>query len=164
MPHEQPVDLSNAADSRQMLLDATVQALETMAFFCAQPTNPVDALPPEDAYRVSMDFKGPLAGTVDLIAGRFFGQRLASNALGCGVSDDEAVSRAEDSIRELINVVVGMIMPKLAKSDADVFDLSLPRTDRFDSAADWDQFAGQQDVCLIDAEGEALAIRVSRRA
>jgi hypothetical protein len=163
MQPETPVNLSDSAEARQLMLDATVQALETMAFFCAQSTTPDEALPPENPIEVSMEFSGPINGTVQLVAGRFFGQRLASNALGCGVSDEDAVSRAEDSIRELINVVVGMMMPRLSGNENDVFDLSLPRTDLFDAGAEWEEFSRQPDVCLIDAEGESLVLRVIRK-
>jgi hypothetical protein len=150
-------------DNLESLSNATIQALETMAFFCAEPSTADDALPPENALRVEMDFAGPVSGTVSLVAGKHFGQRLASNALGCGVNDEDAVTRAEDSIRELINIVAGMIMPNFATSPADVFNLSLPRTSEFDLSG-WDELAAGTDACFIDAEGDSLAVTIRRKS
>lgn len=144
---------------KQLLLETTVQSLETMAFFCCEPASP-DALSPEDAISVEMSFKGPQSGTVQVVTSRFFGQRLASNVLCCGVSDPDAIDRAEDSVRELINVVVGALMPRIAQARTDVFALSLPKSRGFDTNSEWDAFAHDDGVCLIDAEGETLGVRL----
>lgn len=146
-------------DIKQLLMETAVGALETMAFFCCEPAT-VDALSPEDAISVEMDFKGPRSGHVQIVTSRFFGQRLASNALCCGVTDPDAVDRAEDSVRELINVVVGALMPRIADRKSDVFNLSLPRSRPFDANLEWEAFANDQGVCLIDAEGETLGLRL----
>lgn len=158
-----PVDLTNPEQAKQLLAETAFAALETMAFFCCEPAQP-DAPWPEDALKVSMSFRGSVNGTVTLLAGKFFGQRLASNALGCGVEDEDAISRAEDSVKELINVVVGMMMPRLARSDADVFDLSLPVSAPFDAATHWNTTIALPGTCAIDAEGDTLAFRVDLNA
>jgi hypothetical protein len=156
-------DLTNPGQTKQLLAETAVAALETMAFFCCDPAQP-DSPWPEDALQVRMSFKGHVSGTVTLLAGRFFGQRLASNALGVGVEDEEAVSRAEDSLKELMNVVVGMMMPRLARSEADVFDLSLPTAEPFDAAWGWNEVAARPDACAIDAEGDTLVFCVNLTA
>lgn len=156
-------DLKNPEQAKQLLASTAVAALETMAFFCCDAAQP-DAPWPEDALQIRMSFKGHVSGTVTLLAGRFFGQRLASNALGVGVEDDEAVSRAEDSLKELMNVVVGMMMPRLARTEADVFDLSLPTAEAFDAAWGWNDVAERPDACAIDAEGDTLLFCVNLTA
>lgn len=145
--------------TRQLLQDTMVTSLETMAFFCCEPAQG-DALSPEDAISVEMKYTGPTTGVVQIVASRFFGQRLASNVLCCGVTDEDAVSRAEDSIRELINVVVGALMPRIAHDKRDVYNLSLPTARAFDTATEWDGFAKDPSACFIDAEGETLALRL----
>ncbi len=161
LPEATPsIDLSNHEQAKQLLAETTFAALETMAFFCCEPAQP-DAPWPEDALQIRMHFRGHVSGTVTLLAGKFFGQRLASNALGCGVEDEDAVSRADDSLKELMNVVVGMMMPRLARSDADVFDLSLPSADPFDAAWGWNDVAARPDACAIDAEGDTLVLCVT---
>lgn len=144
---------------KQLLMDTTVASLETMAFFSAEPAGP-DPLSPDDALCVEMGFKGPQSGTVQVVASRFFGQRLASNVLCCDVNDADAIERAEDSLRELINVVVGALMPRIAQNKSDVFNLTLPAARTFDTNVEWDEFSRGQDVCLIDAEGETLGLRL----
>lgn len=151
--------MTDQTDIKQMLMETTVSSLETMAFFCCEPAAD-DALSPDDALCIEMGFKGPRSGTIQVVASRFFGQRLASNVLGCGVTDADAVERAEDSLRELINVVVGALMPRIAANKSDVFDLSLPSARPFDCNNEWDEFSRGEDVCLIDAEGETLGLRL----
>lgn len=151
--------MSEPTDIKQLLLETTVQSLETMAFFCCEPAT-ADALSPEDAISVEMSFKGPRSGTVQVVTSRYFGQRLASNVLCCGVADQDAVDRAEDSVRELINVVVGALMPRLAEKKSDVFNLTLPSSRPFDPNTEWEPFAQDEGVCLIDAEGETLGLRL----
>jgi hypothetical protein len=151
--------MTDSTTIKQLLLETTVGSLETMAFFCCEPASE-DALSPEDAVSVEMVFKGPQSGTVQIVASKFFGQRLASNALCCGVTDPDAIERAEDSIRELINVVVGALMPRIAEKKSDVFSLSLPSARAFDSNAEWEAFAHGEGVCLIDAEGETVGLRL----
>lgn len=148
-----------ATDIKQLLLETTTAALETMAFFCAEPAGP-DASPPQGAISVEMDFKGPQSGTVEVVASRFFGQRLASSALCCGETDPDAIEHAEDSIRELINVIVGALMPRIATNKGDVFALSIPRSRAFDTAVEWQSFIASENVCLIDAEGETVSLRL----
>ncbi len=155
--------MSEVTNIKQLLMETTVASLETMAFFCCEPATD-EALSPEDAISVEMHFKGPQCGTVQIVASKFFGQRLASNALCCGVTDQEAVERAEDSVRELINVVVGALMPRIAKTRGDVFNLSLPSSRAFDSTTEWDSFSRDANACLIDAEGETVGLRLKQAA
>jgi chemotaxis protein CheY-P-specific phosphatase CheC len=159
MQLEQNTVLTDAEQTKALLTETTMSALETMAFFCCEPASP-DNPWPEQAVKFTMSFKGPQSGVVELVAGRFFGQRLASNALGCGVTDDEAVERATDSIQELINIVVGMMMPRLASSPGDVFDLGLPVMTEFDSATNWNDFLASFGATAIDAEGDTIALRI----
>ncbi|MFT3785582.1 MAG: hypothetical protein QM770_05385 [Tepidisphaeraceae bacterium] len=154
-----PIDPHQSEPAKQLLMEMTVAALETMAFFCAEPAQP-DAPWPDDAVQIRMSFKGHVSGKVTLTAGRFFGQRLASNALGCGVQDEEAVERAQDSLQELLNVTVGMMMPRFARSDADIFDLGLPQTTPFDGAIGWAGLAASPGTAVIDAEGDTIALHI----
>jgi len=162
MPLETTIDLRDPQHSTQLLFESTVTALETMAFFCCEPA-PKDALWPEDALAITMGFSGHISGTVEFVAGRSFGRRLAANALGLDENDPDAVDRGDDSLRELLNVVVGMMMPRIARNPGDQFDLSLPQTRSFDPA-EWDNIVASNGVCLIDAEGETLALRILETA
>jgi Chemotaxis phosphatase CheX len=155
---EARVDLSNAEEVKQLLAEMTTSAMQTMAFFCTEPTD-ASALAPEDSVLISMGFSGSSSGTVEFVAGKFFGQRLASNALGCGPTDEEALTQCDDSIRELVNVVVGMMMPRLAHTPGELFALTLPSTRSFDEN-EWDDFVAQSTAAVLDAEGDTIAIRV----
>jgi len=154
------VDCSDAARVALLLQETVVTAMETMAFFCTEPAGK-SALSPEGAVRVSMSFSGSVSGTVELVAGKFFGNRMASNALGCGPTDEEACSQSADSIRELLNVVVGMMMPQLAQHEVELFSLSLPIEKPFEES-EWEEFVQSATVAILDAEGETIALRLIR--
>jgi len=157
---EPRVELTCPESVKGLLEEKTIGALQTMAFFCTDPTDS-GALSPEDAVLISMGFTGTSSGTVELVAGKYFGQRLASNALGCGPTDEEALTQADDSIRELVNVVVGMMMPRLAIEPGELFALTLPSTRAFEEG-EWESFIAGPGVAILDAEGDTLALRIIR--
>lgn len=136
------------------LAETLCQTLETMAFVCPEPCPP-DVPAPGEPVRVSMGFRGPITGTVCLVVDRAFGRHLASNVLEPG---EEVETKVDDTLRELINVVVGALMPRLARSENDVFNLTLPKVEPFDPK-NWADFA-QHSARVFDADGFNLAIRV----
>lgn len=136
------------------LAETLSQTLETMAFVCPEPC-PTDVPAPGEPVRVSMGFRGPITGTISLAVDRAFGRHLASNLLEPG---EDVEAKVDDTLRELINVVVGALMPRLVRSENDVFDLTLPKVEPFDPRH-WADFA-KHGARMFDADGFNMAIRV----
>jgi hypothetical protein len=140
-------------------LTATLnESLELMAFCCAMPAGP-DAPCPEDAMLLAMSFRGPFAGRVEVVVGRPFGRHLAASMLALGADDPEICERGDDCLRELLNVVVGALMPRIAADPGDVFDLTLPLNCEFATEM-WRSFTRTAETVILDADGFTVAARV----
>lgn len=140
------------------VVETFVQTLDMMAFIPSEPVDAALATPPSDALLVSLSFSGPTSGRLELVASREFARLLAANVVGEEPDDPEAERKAEDSIKELINVAAGAMMPQIAESENDVFSLSLPSLDHFDVEAGWRQFADHAFV--LNADGQTIALRL----
>ncbi len=142
----------------QVILETVSQTLETMAFICVEPIT--EAAVPDEPLCLSMKFDGPSRGAVEMVASRNLGRRLASEVLMVEADDPEFESRAEDALREILNVVVGAMMPHLARSPGDVFNLGLPETADFDPNR-WSLFTDPHKACLLDAETQPIGFRIA---
>lgn len=144
----------------QSLFETLSQSLETMAFVMADPLSaPADA--PGEPLVVSLSFTGPHSGTIDIVAGREFAMMLAANVLGTDPSDHDAQEKADDCMKELVNVVGGALMPRIATSNTDVFKLSLPTTRPLDVETEWPRLCADQATQLANADGHVIAARIA---
>ena len=139
-------------------VETFVQTLDTMAFIPSEPIDVALAEPPNDAVLVTLSFTGPTSGTLELVASRQFARLLAANVVGEEPDDPDAERKAEDSIKELINVAAGAMMPQIADSENDVFSLSLPTLQRFNTERNWREFADHAFV--LNADGQTIALRL----
>jgi chemotaxis protein CheY-P-specific phosphatase CheC len=146
----------------ESLLRTLVDALDTMAFIASEPTDPSAVACPELPVRVTMHFGGPINGTVELVTAAFFGRYVAANVIGSTPDDPEAAERAPDALKEVVNVVVGALMPRIARSPDDLFTLSIPELDDFDPSG-WTQFVSGEQTFVAMADGYTVAVRMTTR-
>jgi len=122
-----------------IVTQALSEALETMAFLTILPIDE-DLLPPEDTILAEMSFTGPKSGTVQILAGPDFAKILAENI---GALDEVKDEYAFDALKELANVICGLVLPMIASSQTDVFDVTVPAIKSGDDAPKWDQFVDE---------------------
>jgi chemotaxis protein CheY-P-specific phosphatase CheC len=141
------------------VVETLIEALDTMAFIASEPI--VEPTPcPQEPLLVRMSYSGTRSGQVLIIAPRAFGLLLAANVLGTEPDDPEAQARADDALKELLNVTVGAMMPRLAENEQDVFTLSLPELDPFDPSGWPAEVSGEWTVLNSDGHTLAVAHRV----
>ena len=146
--------------SDNILVESITEALETMAFMMVMP--PEEELPvPEQSIRVDMNFTGPVRGKVELMAGLDFTWNMAANVMGLDPDDEEAKSKGTDAFKELVNTVCGVLLPKLASSPKDIFDVSIPNAQTFETTDDWNNFITQSDVRVLDVDCQPVAVRLT---
>jgi hypothetical protein len=144
---------------KDALAETIMQSLETMAFIMAEPiSGPVD--PPIQPIAASMSFAGPQRGRVEIIASREFSLILAANVLGTDPADADAHEKADDCMKELVNVVGGAMMPRIAGRPDEQYKLSLPVLRSFDLEHDWPNMAAFGRCQLFNADGHILAARI----
>ena len=143
-----------------ILTVAVTETLETMAFSAVAPLQE-ETLLPEEGVVVEIHFKGPLCGTLQLWGGKELGRNLAE-CIGCLDETDE--QSAWDAWQEICNVVCGLVLPRLASSAADVFDITVPRIICDATLPSWDAFTARSEVAVFDVEGHALAAHLDMKS
>ena len=142
-----------------VLVETFSQALETMAFMMAMP--PEDELPvPDKSVLVHMDFTGPISGRAEILAGMELIEMVAANIMGLEPDDPDAQGKSLDAFKELLNTTCGVLLPKLASSPADIFDVTIPQANIFDNAEQWENYIKQPDVTILDVDFSPIAVRL----
>jgi CheY-specific phosphatase CheX len=144
-------------DTESLLIDSLEQALEKMAFLTiVSPEEDIAA--PEETILAEISFTGPQKGTIQILAGLDLCKILAKNIAALTDANGEA---CYDALKELSNVTCGLIVPKLAFSQADIFDLTIPTIKNEGNCPSWNEFIEQPDTCILDIEGYLVAARLT---
>jgi CheY-specific phosphatase CheX len=139
-----------------ILTDSLAQALETMAFLTIMPLEE-DIAPPEKVVLAEISFTGPKNGTIQILAGVDFCRILAENIGALTEVSDET---CYDALKELSNVTSGLLLPILAYSKADVFDITIPTIKKGDDSPKWNVFVEQPKTSILNIEGYLVATRL----
>ncbi len=143
-------------DTTNIVTEAISQALEKMAFLDAEAFDE-ESEAPSVIITADIDFSGPVNGTIRMVAGVDFAQTLAENISGMFDLTEE---QCADAVKELVNVTCGLVLPMIASSEADVFDLTVPHLAKSEDRMDWDDFVSQDEVTVLNVEGYAVATRL----
>ncbi len=144
----------SAIDTQNVVSVAVTQALEKMAFLMAIPFEETPPTP-EVVIMSEIEFAGPVSGRIRAAAGLDFATSLALNISG---QDELTEEECADAMKELVNVTCGLVLPLIAGSPADVFDLSVPHLTRHEDRVQWDEFIGRETVTVLNVEEWPLAI------
>ncbi len=142
---------------------ALTEVAETMAFLCAIPVAEDDAAqvsPPTDAVRLDMSFSGPMSGRVEVVAPEALGAMILESML-CADAVDTQQAR-HDALLELMNMTCGALFHNASSELGATFNIGLPQLQPFDATENWAAFTAQAGVSILDIDGLAVAIRVSR--
>jgi len=139
-----------------ILTDSLAQALETMAFLTNMPLEE-DTAAPEKTILAEISFAGPKNGTIQILAGLDLCRILAENIGALTEVNDET---CYDALKELSNVTCGLLLPMLASSQTDVFDVTVPAVKTGDDSPRWDEFVEQPNSCILNIEGFLVATRL----
>jgi len=147
--------------SEKILTESICEALETMAFMMVMPPEEEPASPSESIH-ATMDFVGPTSGTIEIVIATEFAPMLAANVMGIDPDDDQARNNGPDAVKELLNTICGLVLPKLAESPADAFDVTIPSAASFSLPDEWEKFIAQSGAIVLDVDGiTALAARLA---
>lgn len=146
----------SAINTLNVVTEAMTQALEKMAFMMIMPFDEEPEVP-HVVIMSEINFSGPISGTLRAAAGIEFAQVLAENISSqAELTEEECI----DAMKELVNVTCGLVLPMIAASGADVFDLTVPHLTRHEDRLHWDDFVSQDDVTVLNVEGYPLATRL----
>ena len=143
-------------DTACIVSEAITQALEKMAFldavvYIGEPEIPSVSITAE------IEFTGPVSGAVRTIAGVDFAKTLAENVSGLPeLTEQECI----DAMKELVNVTCGLVLPMLADSQDDVFDVTVPHLTGSKERIYWQEFVESIDAVVLDVEGFSVATKL----
>ena len=143
-------------ETKQVLVDSLEQTLETMAFLTIEPLEE-DMCAPEKPVLAEISFSGPKSGTIQILAGLDFCRILAENI---GALTEVNNETCYDALKEFSNVTSGVLLPLLANSKAEVFDLTIPTIQKEDDSPNWNEFIEQPDISILNVEGNLIAARL----
>ncbi len=146
--------------TENLIVESLSETLETMAFMTAMPPEE-EAPKPTQSVLVDIEFNGPTSGKVELLGGTDFLKTLTANVMGIDEDDEEAQSKSIDAFKELVNTTCGVLLPRLASSPADMFDVTVPQAHEFDNTQGWDNFVAQENVTILDVDDYPVAVRLS---
>lgn len=87
--------------------------------------NGAGTLETERVWHTRVSYYGPCAGTLCLTSPQAFAELLATNLLGLDRDDPDLPARAEDAVKEFMNILCGQFITTVHGSE-DVFNLSIP--------------------------------------
>jgi chemotaxis protein CheY-P-specific phosphatase CheC len=110
--------------------------LEQMAFLFAEIVEKTE-LPDscEDAVQACMGFRGPVSGTLSLAVPQSMCPVIAENMLGVEPDDERVMEKAQDALKEVLNVTCGNFLTEIAGEEP-VFNLTIPEVTVI-SADEW---------------------------
>ncbi len=145
--------------SSELLAESFSQTIETMAFMMALP--PEEELSePEESVKVKMSFTGPISGQIELAAGMEVIINAAANIMGLEPDDPLARDKATDAFKEILNTTCGILLPRIATSPSDIFDVKIPEEEIFYNRAMWSEYATQSDVILLEIDYNLVAVKM----
>lgn len=144
-------------ETGNLSVDALTKALETMAFLTVMPVDE-EMIVPQKTIIAEIGFSGDRQGTIQIAAGQDFCKLLAENIAAMDKPDEVS---ARDALKELSNVTCGLFLPMIVSSTADVFDVTVPKSETCDDASQWNKFTADRNVSILNVEGHAVAIKLT---
>lgn len=138
---------------------ALCETLSKLAFLFADPQDE-DCPPsePKRALKVALDFSGAHKGTLELMVPEPLCPEIAAGILGCDPDDEQAVGSGADSLKELLNVVCGQLLPQIYGNDK-LFDLGAPHIVEVNQTA-WCELQRDESTGRFQVDEHPLLVRL----
>lgn len=143
-----------------MVTEVFCDVVESLAFMFGEAADE-DELPASAAGYIlaTMSFSGPMTGRIELAVPREMRVEIAANVLGVDPDDEQAVSGADDALKELLNVTCGQVLTRLAGEEP-VFDLSVPVVSDLGDVA-WTAMTQAPDVAKVVVDESPALLRLA---
>lgn len=147
-------------NTEALVNETLVEALETMAFISLMPPADEPKMP-ADAVKLRMPFTGPSTGQLELLASETLGRNIADTIFADEDEKGDPIQQAHDSLRELMNVISGLILSKQSIEPGEkCYDMSLPEETSV-TPEDWQAIIQDKTTTVLDADGQLVALRVT---
>ncbi len=143
-----------------MLTEVFCDVIESLAFMFGDAAENGE-LPASqgDCVLASMTFSGPISGRLELAVPGEMRPEIAANVLGVDPDDELVLMGADDALKELLNVVCGQVLTRMA-GDEPVFDLSVPEVSDLEASA-WAAMAQTPGVAKVLIDENPVLLRLT---
>jgi hypothetical protein len=104
----------------------------------------------------AIGYRGPMTGELRLRCTRGFAARLAASLLGIDPNDADADARADDAVKEFMNIVCGQFVTTVYGAE-DIFSLAFPELRELETAPDLEAEDGD-DCTTLCVEGHPVQL------
>ncbi len=108
-----------------ILYNVAESTFGSLAFMLSMPEAD-DGTGAEQTATVKVEFSGPFGGQLTMTVNAEMLSELAANMLGLDADQDGIHNQGVDALKELLNVICGNLLPKIAGVEA-VFDVGSPQ-------------------------------------
>ena len=141
----------------ELVREVFAKVLEKQVFLFAEDLAIEDIPGGGDWVEARMAFHGPFEGSLSLALPKDAELDIAANFLGKDADDPDVAKCAEDSLKEILNVVCGHMLTALAGEEP-IFDLSIPKVHAL-TAGDWTALSSLPDALGFAVEGKPAVLR-----
>lgn len=136
------------------------EVAEKMAFMFAENVED-DEFPDEvgDPVEARISFVGPSKGVITMAVSKSMCPVLAANTLGIDAADEGAAEKGLDSLKELLNVVCGNVLTRIA-GDEPVFELSIPELHDIDGM-EWQNLRKRSGALTFMLDDYPVILQIS---
>jgi len=142
-------------DTMDIITESVSQALEKIAFLEVMPPEDENT-DPKDIIVAKIDFGGNVSGRIQIASEREFTRMFAENMSGMEALTDE---QYDDALKELANITCGLVLPMLAESQKEQFNMDVPCLTEL-SPPKWQDFVAEDDTVLLEVEGHPLCVKL----
>ena len=128
-------------------LNVIINILNECSYIFADPISEEDipSLNELNLRGVTLEYKGHKSGNVSLFANDEFLRYAAANMLGIDEDSNDAIEKGFDSIKEILNMVVGNLLTEIYGCDP-IFDIGIPSI--LNSLDEMEDFQEKDRICL----------------
>jgi hypothetical protein len=145
-----------AQTTLDILLESLAESLETTAFISLMPPEPDTTL--QTGLVVSMELDN--GARLHIAAARELGSIIAANMLALEPGSAEADARAEDALKEILNVTAGLYLSRALGDSAQMPEMSLPVVTAISSNDQWKRWVEMRGAEVVLAEGYPVAVAI----
>ncbi len=139
----------------EILTQVLSEVLANLAFMFTEDESP-DPVPDDQWLEVTIHYHGPRSAALCLRCSRGFSILMAANLLGVDQESEDPEPKADDAVKEFMNVVCGQLITTMHGSD-DVFDVSIPDIIELPEEPDWDEET-EALVTTVTVEGHRIQL------
>ncbi|MFP4458833.1 MAG: chemotaxis protein CheX [Candidatus Zixiibacteriota bacterium] len=135
-------------DKNEILSNVFCSVLEMQAFMFAEPAEAED-LPREvnDCVMTKIGYNGDQNGIIEMAVPSDMALELAANILGMELDDEFAKQKANDALKELLNIICGNVITDLHGTKADISP-TIPEIETL-SAQEWKDIMDKNSLYFI---------------